>query len=152
MCLLSSRVLDLSFNRISKIENLDGQSLVKKLFLTNNKITKVENLGHMTCVQMLELGANRIRVGLVFQNIIIAIINTVLHNPAFLWKKKKKNFRKHYGKRRKCCLPAFSPLPTMFSTHSKTNFNVHLFFLFFFCHLQGLSISTNLKFCGMVQS
>ena len=30
---------------------------------------------------------------------------------------------KHYGKRRKCCSPAFSPFPTMFSTRPGTNFN-----------------------------
>ena len=31
-------------------------------------------------------------------------------------------FRKHCGERRKCCLPAFSPFPTMFSTLPKTSF------------------------------
>ena len=33
----------------------------------------------------------------------------------------KKAFRKYCGKRRKCWLPAFSPFPTMFSTHPKKN-------------------------------
>ena len=31
---------------------------------------------------------------------------------------KKEGFGKHYGKRRKCWLPAFSPFPTVFSTPS----------------------------------
>ena len=32
-------------------------------------------------------------------------------------------FWKHWGKKRKCWYPAFSPFPTVFSTLSKTNFN-----------------------------
>ena len=35
----------------------------------------------------------------------------------------KESFLKLCGKRRKCWWPAFSPFPTMFSTHSKWNFN-----------------------------
>ena len=31
---------------------------------------------------------------------------------------------KHAGKRRKCCLPAVSPFPTVFSCLPKTNFNI----------------------------
>ena len=34
----------------------------------------------------------------------------------------KESFWKHFGKRRKCWLPAFSPFPTMFSILPNTNF------------------------------
>ena len=30
--------------------------------------------------------------------------------------------RKHYGKRRKCCLPAFSPFPSMFASDQSTRY------------------------------
>ena len=46
-------------------------------------------------------------------------------------------FRKYYGKRRKCWLPAFSPFPTMFSTRLKTNFIIRHYLNW---HLQILSI------------
>ena len=46
-------------------------------------------------------------------------------------------FRKHYGERRKCWLPAFSPFPKMFSTVPKPNF---IFHSHLFCRLQMLSI------------
>ena len=35
---------------------------------------------------------------------------------------KEGGFGKHCRKRRKCWKPAFSPFPTMFSTHPKKNF------------------------------
>ena len=42
---------------------------------------------------------------------------------------KKESFWKHCGKRRKCWLPAFPPFPTMFSTHSITNFDFWVMFI-----------------------
>ena len=57
-----SRQLDLSFNRIKKIEGLETLTQVKKLFLVQNKISKIENLEPLVNVTMLELGSNRIRV------------------------------------------------------------------------------------------
>jgi len=56
------RLLDLSFNRIKKIENINHLRKLIKLFLVNNKITEIENISQLTEVTMLELGANRIRV------------------------------------------------------------------------------------------
>ena len=56
------RVLDLSFNRLEKVESLERLVRLKKLFLVQNKITKIEGIGHLQKLQMLELGANRIRV------------------------------------------------------------------------------------------
>ena len=41
----------------------------------------------------------------------------------------KRRLRKHCGKRRKCCLPAFSPFPTMFSSLSRTNFRFFISFI-----------------------
>jgi len=56
------RLLDLSFNRIKKIENINHLHKLIKLFLVNNKITEIENISQLTELTMLELGANRIRV------------------------------------------------------------------------------------------
>jgi len=56
------RLLDLSFNRIRKIENINHLHKLKKLFLVNNKITVIEDISQLTELTMLELGANRIRV------------------------------------------------------------------------------------------
>jgi len=55
-------VLDLSFNRLTKIENLEALVNLQKLFLIHNKLTKIENIAHLTGLEMLELGSNRIRV------------------------------------------------------------------------------------------
>ena len=57
------RSLDLSFNRLTKIENLGSLTRLRKLFLIHNKITKIENIDHLVDLEMLELGSNRIRVG-----------------------------------------------------------------------------------------
>lgn len=56
------RLLDLSFNRIRKIEGLDALVKLRKLFLVSNKISKIENVSHLKELEMLELGDNRIRV------------------------------------------------------------------------------------------
>ena len=54
--------LDLSFNLLRKIEGLESQTPLKKLFLLHNKISSITNLEHLTGLEMLELGSNRIRV------------------------------------------------------------------------------------------
>ena len=80
---------------------------------------------------------------------------------------KKKAFRKHCGKRRKCWQPAFSPFHTMFSTHPEKNFCFKVALILSSanafnldkskilsccnCHLQMLSNWTFLKFCHLVQ-
>lgn len=56
------RLLDISFNRVQKIENLDALVSLEKLFLCSNKITLIENLSPLTNLTMLELGDNKIRV------------------------------------------------------------------------------------------
>lgn len=56
------RVLDISFNRIRKIENLEGLTNLKKLFLCANKISRIENVNHLKNLELLELGDNKIRV------------------------------------------------------------------------------------------
>ena len=60
-----------------------------------------------------------------------------------------KAFSKHYGKRRKCWQPAFSPFPIMFSTLPK---QISSFYSHLFCRLQMLSIWTSLKNCLFVKS
>ena len=57
--------LDLSFNKIRKITNLETLVNVTNLFLVNNKISKIENISMLTNLVMLELGSNRIRVSMV---------------------------------------------------------------------------------------
>ena len=53
---------------------------------------------------------------------------TLYHTITTFNNHKKEAFQKHCGKRRKCRKPAFSPFPTMFSTHPKTNFNFSVAF------------------------
>lgn len=60
---IGRRTLDISYNGIRKIANLEALEKLTKLFLANNKIKVIRNLEHMTRLTMLELGANRIRVG-----------------------------------------------------------------------------------------
>lgn len=58
-----NRYLDLSFNNIRKIDQLEGCVKLKELFFVHNKITNVgEGLKSLVHLQLLELGANRIRV------------------------------------------------------------------------------------------
>ena len=56
------RHLDISFNRLRKIEGLEALTKLKKLYLPSNKFSKIENIAHLTQLIMLELGANGIRV------------------------------------------------------------------------------------------
>ena len=58
----SVRQLDLSFNRLQKLEGLEALTKLKQLYLVNNKIGHIENIGHLTQLQLLELGDNKIRV------------------------------------------------------------------------------------------
>lgn len=58
----SFRTLDISFNRVRKIENLEGLINLKKIFLCANKISRIENLNHLKNLEHLELGDNHIRV------------------------------------------------------------------------------------------
>lgn len=57
-------MLDVSFNRLHKIQNLEELTKLRKLFLCANKISTIENVGHLSNLTMLELGDNKIRVGL----------------------------------------------------------------------------------------
>ena len=54
--------LDLSFNRVKHIRNLDCLTKLRELYLVQNKISKIEGLEHLQSLTCLELGANRIRV------------------------------------------------------------------------------------------
>jgi protein phosphatase 1 regulatory subunit 7 len=56
------RILDISFNRLKRIEGLQNLTKLKRLFLVNNKIGKIENVGHLRNLELLELGDNKIRV------------------------------------------------------------------------------------------
>ena len=58
----TSRMLDISFNRIGKIENLDALVNLEKLFLCSNKISIIDNLSSLCNLTMLELGDNKLRV------------------------------------------------------------------------------------------
>eukprot|EP00494_Astrolonche_serrata_P023562 UN23820 len=53
--------LDLSFNGLRKIENLECLDNLTDLFLVNNKIKKIENVNHLKKLNQIELGGNRIR-------------------------------------------------------------------------------------------
>lgn len=59
---MRSSFLDLSFNLIRGIENLEQLVHLRDLYLANNKITEIRNLGNLAGLRLLELGSNRIRV------------------------------------------------------------------------------------------
>ena len=90
------RSLDLSFNRLTKIENLGNLTRLRKLFLIHNKITKMENLDHLVNLEMLELGSNRIRVNTVFclsrvvRKPVFRVSDQVHHKPCFTATKNSK--------------------------------------------------------------
>jgi len=52
--------LDLSFNRIERIEGLDRLTKLTDLSLCNNQITKIENLRDCKKLKILSLGNNKI--------------------------------------------------------------------------------------------
>ncbi len=54
--------LDLSFNRIKRIRNLQHLTGLTDLYFVQNKIGRIEHLEGLTRLRNLELGANRIRV------------------------------------------------------------------------------------------
>ena len=58
--------LDLSFNEIRRIENLETLINLRELYLVSNKVTQIENLGSLTALTTLELGCNRLRVRMMF--------------------------------------------------------------------------------------
>jgi len=53
--------LDLSFNELRKINNVDGLTKLQELYYANNKITEIEGLETLLNLTQLELGSNRIR-------------------------------------------------------------------------------------------
>lgn len=59
-------MLDISFNRLTKIENLEALEGLQKLFLVSNKISVIENLSSLSYLTLLELGDNKIRVSITY--------------------------------------------------------------------------------------
>ncbi len=59
--LTNLRILDLSFNKITKIEGVESLVNLEKLYLSNNRISVIENLSSLQKLKVLELGSNRIR-------------------------------------------------------------------------------------------
>ena len=59
---------------------------------------------------------------------------------------KEESSRKNCGKRRKCWLSAFSPFPTMFSTHF---YDIDVFFIaFILSFVNGFNLDISKKFVG----
>lgn len=56
------RYLDLSFNKIKHIKNIDALVNLVELYFVQNRISKIENLDKLVNLDNLELGANKIRV------------------------------------------------------------------------------------------
>jgi protein phosphatase 1 regulatory subunit 7 len=55
------RTLDLSFNNIKHIKNIEHLTGLKTLYLCQNKISRVQGLNTLQNLRSIELGANRIR-------------------------------------------------------------------------------------------
>ena len=60
--MFSCSILDVSFNKIKKLENLNSLVNLVKLFVIHNKISTMTNFSHLNKLTMLELGDNRITV------------------------------------------------------------------------------------------
>lgn len=58
--LVNLKTLDLSFNKIKHIKNLDCLKKLENLYFVQNKISKIENLDQLCNLKNLELGGNRI--------------------------------------------------------------------------------------------
>jgi len=68
--------LDLSFNNISKIENLDKLTNLQDLSLANNQITRIEKMEKLTKLNVLSLGYNHLHPTEPVRNAIEYIYNT----------------------------------------------------------------------------
>lgn len=53
-------ILDISFNKIARLENLEQLSNLQRLNISNNKITKIENLDRLLSLQELIVSNNKI--------------------------------------------------------------------------------------------
>merc|ERR1712215_577869 len=73
------KMLDISHNRLRKIEGLENLPNLTRLYLVSNKIAKIENLESCTKLEMLELGDNKILI--IFSTRMLDIIYelSVLH-------------------------------------------------------------------------
>lgn len=60
--LVNLEILDLSYNRIRKIEGLSALCNLKRIYFVHNKIEKIDGLESLTKLEVLELGDNRIKV------------------------------------------------------------------------------------------
>ncbi|SCU98568.1 LADA_0H13938g1_1 [Lachancea dasiensis] len=58
--LVNLKSLDLSFNKIKHIKNLDRLTKLENLYFVQNRISRVENLSTLKSLQNLELGGNEI--------------------------------------------------------------------------------------------
>lgn len=55
------KTLDLSFNKIKNIKNIDRLTKLENLYFVQNKISTIDNLSTLTNLKNLELGGNRIK-------------------------------------------------------------------------------------------
>lgn len=60
--LIKLRILNLSYNRISKIDNLTNNRDLNELLLASNNIKKIEGIDNLKNLKVLELGFNKIEV------------------------------------------------------------------------------------------
>lgn len=61
-CHNSNRLLNLSYNRILKIDNLPSNTDLQELLLASNNIKKIEGIENLKNLKNLELGFNKIEV------------------------------------------------------------------------------------------
>ena len=75
--LVNLETLDLSYNRIGKIEGLGNLRNLQRIYFVHNRISQIEGLGNLLRLEYLELGDNVIKVWF------LLVININLYLPVF---------------------------------------------------------------------
>lgn len=61
---MNLEILDLSYNRIRKLEGLSALRSLRRIYLVHNKIEAITGLDSLVKLELLELGDNRIKASI----------------------------------------------------------------------------------------
>ena len=124
---------------MGKGENAGSTNLKKKFFLLSANAFNLNHSKNLSFGQVLTTFAHSSLNGSFHLGLLsfMTLYQTISHSPFLLPYPftthspdfEKEAFRKHFGKRRKCWWPAFSPFPKMFSTFPTTKFKFWFTFI-----------------------